>query len=1025
MKTMRAYKPGLFSGFIGSLFLLAAGICITPHSYGQYFGKNKPGYKTFNYNVLHTDNFEIYYNFKNDTLAGELADLSEYWYGVHAEIFRDTLQFKNPVLFYENHADFQQTNATMGMIDVGTGGFTEGLKNRVVMPVSFTKSQTNHVLGHELVHAFQYNMIAADSALSFRNLSNTPLWMIEGMAEYMSIGSVDPHTSMWIRDAILNKEFPAIDDLNKKPQYNPYRYGQAFWTFVARTWGDTIIHPLFHTTAKLGTKEAFKKVLGMDEKTFSSVWKSASITHFKELMKDSTDQMIGSKLISEKNAGYYNISPAISPNGKYIAFISEKDLFTIDLFLADAENGKVLSKLSSTVRNDEIDAFNFIESSGSWSPDSRKFVYVVYSKGTNKLMIIDAKKRKVSDEITVPGIKAISNPAWSPDGKHIAFTGSVNGQTSLYLYGYYSETLVKLTHDGYSYIHPSWSPDGKYLVFSTDKNYVDGRTGYVAHPFDIARLNLKTGETEVFDIFPGAGNLNPVFSNNGESIFFISDRDGFRNLYRYSISDTKVYRLTDYLTGISGITLLSPAISISKQDELVYSYYKNHKYEIYKANIKDFGETLVNPMELNYAASTLPPLNRAGINIIDSLLQQQPVILRNSEVETKKIAYRPKFKLDYISNTSIGVAAGRLGTGMAGSVSAIFSDITGDNQIFSNLALNGEIYDFGGQVAYINQKKRLKWGASVSHIPYRYGSYFYKQDTIDISGEKFPAVNMVTDIVRLFETQASLFAYYPVSTTRRIESGLSVSGYNYRIDRFNNYYSDLGYYLGQSREKLDAPDGFSLVEADIAYVYDNSFFGITSPMQGARARYQLAATSGTFQFFTTLVDYRKYFFVKPVSFAFRFYNYNRFGKDAESNRFSPLYIGYPFLIRGYDGTTGNKNYVSNFTIDQLTGSRMLVANAEFRLPFTGPERLSMIKSKFLFTDLALFFDGGLIWDSGHAPDFKWQIESQEDRIPLLSAGVSLRVNVFGYIVIEPFYAFPFQNGGFKNPTFGINFLPGW
>lgn len=47
----------------------------------------------------------------------------------------------------------------------------------------------------------------------------------------------------------------------------------------------------------------------------------------------------------------------------------------------------------------------------------------------------------------------------------------------------------------------------------------------------------------------------------------------------------------------------------------------------------------------------------------------------------------------------------------------IFSDIVGNNQLFSVLFLNGEIYDFGGQVAYINQTKIIKWGASVSHIP--------------------------------------------------------------------------------------------------------------------------------------------------------------------------------------------------------------------------------------------------------------------------------------------------------------------
>jgi hypothetical protein len=44
---------------------------------------------------------------------------------------------------------------------------------------------------------------------------------------------------------------------------------------------------------------------------------------------------------------------------------------------------------------------------------------------------------------------------------------------------------------------------------------------------------------------------------------------------------------------------------------------------------------------------------------------------------------------------------------------------------------------------------------------------------------------------------------------------------------------------------------------------------------------------------------------------------------------------------------------------------------------------------------------------------------------VLSSGISLRVNVFGYLILEPFYAVPWQNGGFKNANFGLNFVPGW
>ena len=122
---------------------------------------------------------------------------------------------------------FSKTNAISGSVGVGTGGVTEAFKNRVILPIAMTNQQTHHVVGHELVHAFQYNMILNGDSTNLRNLGNLPLWMVEGLAEYLSIGSVDAHTAMWMRDAVLHDDFPTFKQLNN-PKYFPYRYGQMF-----------------------------------------------------------------------------------------------------------------------------------------------------------------------------------------------------------------------------------------------------------------------------------------------------------------------------------------------------------------------------------------------------------------------------------------------------------------------------------------------------------------------------------------------------------------------------------------------------------------------------------------------------------------------------------------------------------------------------------------------------------------------------------------------------------------------------
>ncbi len=57
----------------------------------------------------------------------------------------------------------------------------------------------------------------------------------------------------------------------------------------------------------------------------------------------------------------YQVAPAISPDGKCLAYLSEKNLFTVYLFLADAKTGQVLRKLTSKISSTHIDEFNFIE----------------------------------------------------------------------------------------------------------------------------------------------------------------------------------------------------------------------------------------------------------------------------------------------------------------------------------------------------------------------------------------------------------------------------------------------------------------------------------------------------------------------------------------------------------------------------------------------------------------------------------------------------------------------------------------
>lgn len=1020
----------------------------------QEFGQNKVRYKNLDFKVFRTPHFEIYYYIDNEKLIKRFAQETELWYTLHQQVFRDTFRKANPIIIYADHPDFQQTTAIDGEIGVGTGGVTEGLKNRIVMPFMETNQTTRHVIGHEMVHAFQYHSLLDGDETQFSEIGNLPLWMIEGMAEYLSLGKKDAYTAMWMRDAYLNKDIPSIKDLTESNKYFPYRYGEAFWSFIGSTYGDTVIVPFFKNTARYGLDYGIRRTFGYNEKTLSSLWKTSIENAYKPLLKDSLQMPPGEKIIDYKNSGEMNVAPAISPDGQYVAFLSEKDLFSIDLYLADAKTGKTLRKLTSKISNTHIDEFNFIESAGAWSPDSKQFAFSVFSGGRNKLVIVDVSNGKILHEISMEKAEQFSYVTWSPNGHDIVFSGMSEGQSDLYMYNLEDKELSQLTDDIYSDYQPSFSHDGTKLVFASDRTTYDKSNGQTI-PFNLAVMDVATRKITDITVFNGANNLNPQFSSDDKYIYFLSNRDGFRNMYRYHLADAKLEQMTDLFTGISGITEYSPALSISNDNDIVYSYYRAQKYALYNAKDTDFKPKTVDPNDINFDAALLPPFRAVGVDLINSNLNNFLAYQKISVDSIKEEKYRPQFKLDYLASSGVGVGVNTMyGAGLASGVQGVFSDILGRNQIFAGASVNGEIYDSGAQFAFINQSHRWNFGVGFSHIPYQFGFYSqqYNPQYPIGNNQTIPAYEVDNDIIRNFQDAVQVFTSYPFSRVMRIEFGTGAS-YNYfRVDRYYNVYDSNGYFINGGHTKVDNAqeaqiaginlNSYALYQFNTAIVGDNSYFGVTGPLNGYRYRIGGDFNFGTYRFIAPTIDLRKYVRVKPVTFAARFYGYGRFGDGDAISKLYPLYLGYPFYIRGYEANSfynANSTITNGFTIDQLSGNRIAFVNLELRLPFTGPEKLAQVKSKFFFSDLNLFYDAGLAWSAGDKVTFSSNPQyiktvvnpntglNQDiySHVPATSLGISLRVNVFGAFILEPYYAIPFQRTDVSKPVFGLNFTPGW
>src|SRR5690606_9663025 len=220
--------------------------------------------------------FLIHYYPPDAPHAEYVADLAERWYARLSRFFDHELDERKPLIIYANHADFQQTAVTSGLIGQGTGGFTESALDRVVLPMTGINADNDHVIGHELVHVFQFDLIsrAAESNQRTRQGGAPPLWMIEGLAEYLSQGRVDPATATWMRDAVLHEALPDPSRWSPR-QPSPYQYGQAIWAYIAGRWDDATVARVFRRALEAGPDAAFRTVLGLELDAFLAEFHAA------------------------------------------------------------------------------------------------------------------------------------------------------------------------------------------------------------------------------------------------------------------------------------------------------------------------------------------------------------------------------------------------------------------------------------------------------------------------------------------------------------------------------------------------------------------------------------------------------------------------------------------------------------------------------------------------------------------------------------------------------------------------------
>ncbi len=1035
MRRVSALSQFVARGPFKGLALLGLALLAIPEAAdAQYFGRNKVQYDQFDFRVLDTPHFNIYYYPSQNEAMEDVARMAERWYERLARFFQHEFAETKPLIFYADHPDFQQTNTIGGMIGEGTGGVTEGLKNRVIMPLAESYAATDHVLGHELVHAFQFDIAQSARAGGLQRLMQLPLWMIEGMAEYLSLGDTYPLTGMWLRDAVLRDDFPTLQQLTRERRFFPYRFGHAFWVHVGKSYGDEVAAVLFRTALQRGWQGAVEQVLQMDIETFSDEWRTAVEEHYQPLMEGRTAPgEAGALLISPATGGgEQNVAPSVSPDGRYVAFMSERDLFSVDLYLADARTGEVLRRVARAESDPHSDALRFIDSSGTWSPDSERFAYVVFARGRNEIVIRDVERGREERRIRVSEeIGEITNPAWSPDGRSMAFSGQSRGFSDLYLVELESGELTRLTQDRHADLQPAFSPDGRYIAFSSDRGSETDFDRLVYSEPRLSLYDLETGEIEVLEIFGNVQHSDPQFAPDGRSLYFLSDQDGFQDIYRVDLEDGDVHRVTELATAVSGITAKSPAMTVARETgTVVFSVFDSFQFHIYSLDLLEAPAGPPVARADGLPGRVLPPVEPVVTSRVLEYLDDPDSGLASPNTYSPAAdgrTYRPSLSLDYIGQPTIGIGVNEFGTQFGGSIFFLFSDMLGDRFLGMGLQAQGELQDLGGQVVFQNRRQRWNWGVTGGRIPFQF---------MQVGGFQDPNTGNITylqDRWREFMTQLGGSTQYPFSTTRRVEFSGGLNRMSWSVERDSIVVNPAGRLIAYERRDRDdlAPEALNLFQMSAALVGDNSVFALTSPVRGSRWRLELQQTMGDLDFVTALADYRRYFNpLTELTLAVRGIHLGRYGSGLGDSVLRPMFLGEQAFVRGYSFQSLDAQECRAAEdgprcpqFDRLFGQRIGVMNAEARVPVLGVDRFGLLDTGFMAAEFVVFADAGLAWSRGDDVNLTFERESFE-RVPVASAGVSTRMNLFGALVLEVFYAYPFQRPD-KGWHFGFHLGPGW
>lgn len=869
-----------------------------------YYGKNQIRYDNFDWRIYTTEHFEIYYYPEIEPHLERVAGYAESAYQHVSSELKHDLAFKVPLILFATASEFWQQNVIPGAAQEGVGAFAEPSRYRIVMPLDEPSDLLYRLVVHELTHQFQYDIIPTSLVRQ-----NMPLWVFEGMSDYMT-GIWRPIDLMYVRDAAVADQIPKMSELQGYGSFGNartiYNLGHAAFEFIEARWGKEGVRQFVFSLRKSvigGGESAFREAFEMDPDEWDQQFDRYLKERFKPFRDKERPADYGRDLApNPERTRFTNVlSIEPSPSGDLIAAasINQRDR-ELDLLLLSAKDGSVVRNLTRGFDQDL--GFESIPTPGmrfvsvpwmSWAPSGDRLAYFVRTEKDRSLLIQNVVTRKVEANVPMMTVDAPESPDFSPDGRTIAFAAARDLIGDIYTINLDTQEVVNLTKDEFADYAPTWSPDGRFVVYL---KRVSGNE-------KLFRLDLATGKSTQLTF--GTHDEGAAQFLDADTLVFTSTamdpskpidpdvaRNGaIHNVWTLKLSSGELQQYTDALGGNYTPVVLAGG---GAQPRIAFMAFYKGEYSLHTLEQR---EPLATAESADFGAPG---------PVIDFQAPMTHTLV--AENQKKKGRFEKMF-LDGRPPVNLGVTSGG---DFFGGTQISFTDVLGDQQ-FNMFAASVSQYRTMS-LTYLNLERRLQWAVQgYSQTQFFYGALeglFYDPAFAGLIDRDLA---VATRTVR----GGTMFGIYPFNRYRRVELYGGFVSYNERYDEPGVEFEANQYQQEQFGRALF--NNGNMMPLGVTFISETTVFREFGPLAGSTMRINYEGAPGlgdsTLSRQTFDVDARKYFRLGGSGLlALRARGFRSWGENPGF-----LYFGGNSEMRGYD-------YLS------FIGQDAFHLNAEVRFP---------------------------------------------------------------------------------------------